>query len=122
MTTVPIIADKEWQVISPKNDHWRTGIYRPKYRSVAEIPELEQHTCPESFLLLQGTLIMVFKNADGSLSEKKLAPMELTTFTEPHAGFSPELDGVAFVVENARFETTYTDIKTGAVTRRVRVD
>lgn len=122
MTTTPIKADKEWQVISEKNDHWRIGIYRPKYRSAAELPELEQHSCPESFLLLQGTLIMLYKDADGSLQEKQLAPMELTTFTEPHAGYSPGLDGVAFVVENAKFETTYTDMKTGEVTRKVRVD
>lgn len=122
MTTKPINADKEWQVISEKNDNWRIGIYRPKYRSAAEIHELEQHTCPESFLLLQGSLTMLYKDADGSLKEKQLAPMELTTFSEPHAGYSPDLDGVAFVVENAKFETTYTDIKTGAVTRKVRVD
>lgn len=122
MTSTPIKADREWQVISEKNDNWRIGIYRPKYRSPAEIHELEEHTCPESFLLLQGNLIMLYKNPDGSLAEKKLAPMELTTFTEPHAGYSPDLDGVAFVVENAKFETAYADIKTGEITRRVRVN
>lgn len=122
MTTTPFSAEKEWQVISETNANWRIGVYRPKYRSAAEINELEEHSCDESFLLLKGTLIMLYKNADGSLSEKILAPMELVTFTEPHAGYSPNLDGVAFVVEDAKFETTYTDIKTGAVNRKVRVD
>lgn len=113
---------KEWEVIFNEGKHWRIGIYRPKYRSAAEIHELEQHSCPESFLLLEGSLTMLYKNAEGAMCEKQLMPMELTTFTEPHAGFSPELNGVAFVVENAKFETVYTSVASGAETRRVRVD
>jgi hypothetical protein len=50
-----------------------------------------------------------------------LQKRELVTFSEPHAGFSANLDGVAFVVENANFETIYTDILTGQETRRVSV-
>jgi hypothetical protein len=122
MLTHPIKAQKEWEVIFSEGKNWRIGIYRPKFRGTAEIRELEQHTCPESFLLLEGKLTMLYRQADGSLAEKDLKPMELTTFTEPHAGFSPDLSGVAFVVENAAFETIYTDIQTQAVTRTVRVD
>ena len=121
MTTKKIQADKEWDVIFNEGNHWRIGIYRPKYRAAAEIAELEQHTCPEAFLLLQGKLTMLYKEADGSLCEKQLRPMELTTFTEPHAGFSPDQSGVAFVVENAKFSTQYTDIVTGNKTRSVTV-
>ena len=121
MVTTAIRAEKEWEVIFNEGNHWRIGIYRPKYQSAAEITELEQHTCPEAFLLLQGQLTMLYKEADGTLREKQLQPMELATFTEPHAGFSPDLSGVAFVVENAKFETVYTDIHTGKETRRVEV-
>ncbi len=121
MVSTIIHAQKEWEVIFNEGKNWRIGIYRPKYRGAAEIHELEQHTCPESFLLLEGELTMLYRQPDGSLAEKQLRPMELTTFTEPHAGFSPDLSGVAFVVENAAFETSYTDIQTQAVTRTVRV-
>lgn len=121
MITTAITARKEWEVIFNEGKNWRIGIYRPKYRSPAEIHELEQHTCPESFLLLEGNLTMLYRQADGSLAEKHLQPMELTTFTEPHAGYSSDLSGVAFVVESAAFETTYTDIGSGTVTRKVEV-
>ncbi len=122
MHTITINAQKEWEVIFNEGNHWRVGIYKPKYRSAAELTELEQHSCPESFLLLSGNLVMVSKNSEGSLTETKLQPMQLITFTEPHAGFSPDGGGVAFVVENAIFETVYTDIKSGGVTRKVKVD
>ena len=122
MQSTRIAAAKEWEVIFSEGNHWRIGIYRPKYSAAADIREFEQHSCPESFLLLEGNLVMLYKKADGSVAEKQLQPMELTTFTEPHAGYSPDFSGVAFVVENARFETTYTDVVTGDVTRRVRVE
>jgi len=121
MISAAIRASKEWEVLFSEGKNWRVGIYRPKYRAASEIPELEQHTGPESFLLLEGNLTMIYRQADGSLAEKKLQPMELTTFTEPHAGFSPDLNGVAFVVENALFETEYTDIHSQQVTRKVQV-
>ena len=121
MISTAIDANKEWQVIFNEGKNWRIGIYRPKYRSAAEIAELEQHTCPEAFLLLEGNLTMLYRQADGSLAEKTLQPKELVTFTEPHSGFSPDLSGVAFVVENALFDTTYTDIQSGNITRRVEV-
>lgn len=121
MTTTTINARKEWEVIFNEGKNWRIGIYRPKFRTRGEITELEQHTCPESFLLLEGNLTMLYRQVDGSLAEKQLQPMELTTFTEPHAGYSSDLSGVAFVVESAAFETTYTNIQSGAITRKVEV-
>ena len=122
MVSTAIRALKEWEVIFNEGKNWRIGIYRPRFTSASEIRELEQHTGPESFLLLEGKLTMLYRKADGSLAEKELQPMELTTFEEPHQGFSADGSGVAFVVENAKFETVYTDIISLAETRRVRVD
>ncbi len=121
MQTVNINATKEWEVIFNEGAHWRIGIYRPKFRSAAEITELEQHTCPEAFLLLAGNLVMVSKNKEGFLTETRLEPMQMVVFTEPHAGYSPDGSGVAYVVENASFETEYTAINSGEVTRKVAV-
>ncbi|HNE19504.1 MAG TPA: hypothetical protein PLF85_07285 [Turneriella sp.] len=121
MVVAPIHATKEWEVIFNEGQHWRIGIYRPKYRARDEIAELEQHTCPEAFLLLKGELTMLYRDASGALHEKQLSKGELVTFSEPHAGFSANLDGVAFVVENAKFETVYTDVTSGQETRRVSV-
>ncbi|AFM11627.1 hypothetical protein [Turneriella parva] len=121
MQTVNINATKEWEVIFNEGAHWRIGIYRPKLRSAAEITELEQHTCPEAFLLLEGNLVMVSKNKEGFLTETRLEPKQMVVFTEPHAGYSPDGTGVAYVVENAIFETEYTAINSGEVTRKVAV-
>jgi len=121
MQTVSINAQKEWQVIFDEGTHWRIGIYRPKLRSAAEITELEQHTCPEAFLLLEGNLVMVSKNKEGSITETRLEPMQMVVFEEPHAGYSPDGSGVAYVVENAKFETQYTDLKSGEALRTVKV-
>lgn len=121
MITTTIAASKEWEVIFSEGKNWRIGIYRPKFAASAEITELEQHTCPESFLLLQGNLVMLYRDTEGRVHEKALKPMELVTFTEPHAGFSPDGSGVAFVVENATFDTVYTDVASGSETRRVSV-
>lgn len=121
MQTVNINATKEWEVIFNEGTHWRIGIYRPKLRSAAEITELEHHTCPEAFLLLEGSLVMVSKNKEGFLTETRLEPKQMVVFTEPHAGYSPDGSGVAYVVENAIFETEYTAINSGEVTRKVAV-
>lgn len=121
MHIATINPTKEWEVIFNEGQNWRIGIYRPKYRSRDEIRELERHSCPEAFLLLQGELTMLYRDGSGTLQEKQLSTGELVTFSEPHAGFSSNLDGVAFVVENAKFETVYTDVTSGKETRRVSV-
>jgi hypothetical protein len=119
--TQPITAPKEWDVLFSHEKNWRIGAYRPRHRAAAEITELEQHTCPESFVLLEGEVVMIYREATGEIREKKLLPLELTTFTEPHAGYSPQGNGLALVVENAVFETTYTGKTSGAFMRRVSV-
>ena len=42
MISTAIDANKEWQVIFNEGKNWRIGIYRPKYRSAAEIAELDE--------------------------------------------------------------------------------
>ncbi|HRP69689.1 MAG TPA: hypothetical protein PLY93_09175 [Turneriella sp.] len=121
MQTQTLHNTKEWDVLFTASNVWRVGVYRPRFRSRSEISELEEHTCPEAFLLIAGSVTLFYRKDDGSLAEKKLIPMELTIVTEPHAGFSPNLDGVAFVIENAVFTTTYTDVHTSQVTRQVSV-
>lgn len=121
MEIATTLTSAEWQVIFNEGHHWRIGVYRPRFTARDAVEELEQHSCPESFLLLSGNLTMVYRANSGELLEKQLVPNELVTFTEPHAGFSPDASGVALVVENARFETIYTNANTGTETRRVRV-
>lgn len=121
MKSTAITAPKEWDVLFSEGKNWRIGAYRPRHRSADEITELEQHSCPESFMLLEGEVVMVYKETSGRLVEKKLAPLELATFTEPHAGYSPKGDGLALVVENGAFETIYTDIASGEITRQAVV-
>lgn len=121
MQTQTLNSAKEWDVLFTENNNWRVGVYRPRFRSRDEIRELEKHTCPEAFLLISGSVTLLYRKDDGTLTEKILVPMELTIVTEPHAGFSPNLDGVAFVVENAKFTTTYTGIDTPQITRTVNV-
>lgn len=111
----------EFKVLFSEGEHWRTGVYRPQFRDISEITELEQHSCPESFLLLAGEITMLYRNDKGNLVEKPLKPFELVTFTEPHAGYSSAGDGIAIVIENAKFQTVYTDIKTFKETRRVTI-
>jgi hypothetical protein len=121
MVSTPIIAKKEWEVIFTANPKWRIGVYRPQHRDKNEITELEQHTCPESFILLAGNLTMVYRNAIDQIVEKILEPMELTTFTEAHSGYSHDGTGIALVIEDAGFETQYTSAETGLPTRKVVV-
>jgi len=122
MIATPITGDKEWNVIFNEGTHWRIGIYRPKYTRAQDILELEQHSCPESFLLIEGEITMLFKNKNGEIAEKPLDKHSLITMTGPHAGFSPRSDGMALVVENAIFETIYTSRDSGEETRRVQVN
>lgn len=116
-----INATKEWEVLFTAENAWRVGIYRPKFSSADEIFELEKHTCPEAFLLLEGDITILFKNSNGAIAQKHLKKNELVVVTEPHAGFSPHRDGVAIVIENAVFSTDYTSRENDRVIRSVRV-
>lgn len=114
-------TSQEWKVLLTRGAKWRIGVYRPQLKKKIEIQELEKHNCPESFLLVEGEIIMNYRDENGIIQEKKLELMQLTTFIEPHAGYSPAGNGVALVVEDATFETVYTDINTNQEKRVVKV-
>ena len=102
------IGDDVWQVLCGDRDHWRIGVYSSQYSSLSEITELEQHSCPEFFLLLQGRLtLLLAKNR--KLLELPLEIGKGVLVTAPHAGFCPDgpQTGKALVVERDTFTTKY---------------
>ena len=107
-TPLPWPKDERWKVLCGDDGHWRVGIYSPPETKAQELPELERHTCPELFMLMQGKLTLLI--ADGDRVREQ--PLELgvpVLVTAPHAGFCPDgpHTGVAFVVERDVFETEY---------------
>jgi len=101
-------ADRVWQVLCGDHGHWRAGIYSPEQSSAADCAELERHTCPELFLLLDGAVTLLLSE-DGELREQPLEPGKPVLVTAPHTGFCPKgpHTGRAFVVERDQFETEY---------------
>ena len=99
---------KQWQVLCGDLDHWRVGFYSPKETTAEEIEELEQHDCPELFLLLEGELTLILMR-DGELKQVPLKKGQALLVTAPHSGFCPQGShtGKAFVVERDHFTTTY---------------
>jgi len=102
-------AGIEWTVVCGDADHWRAGIYSPAASSLAELAELERHTCPEAFVLLSGRVVLVLADGCGDVHEVELMPGKPVLVTAPHAGFCPEGPhrGAAFVVERDSFSTEY---------------
>ncbi|HUQ04127.1 MAG TPA: hypothetical protein VM261_16625 [Kofleriaceae bacterium] len=109
---VPWQPGVRWQVICQDEAQWRVGIYSPPEASASDITELEQHDCPELFLLLEGELTIVCREANGDLREIALSRTHPVLVTSPHGGFCPggPFTGVALVVERATFETLYTPL------------
>lgn len=107
-----ILPDKVWQVMCGDQDHWRAGVFSPAATSADQCPELERHTCPELFLLMEGRLILVLDKGQGPelLELQAGRPVFVTC---PHAGFCPDgpHGGRAFVVERDLFSTTYTELR-----------
>jgi hypothetical protein len=97
-----------WQVLCGDRHHWRLGLYSPEASSADELQTLEQHDCPELFLLLQGrvTLLLV---EDGGVRECALEPGKPVLVQAPHSGFCPDGPhaGLCLVVERDSFDTTY---------------
>ncbi len=97
-----------WQVVAGDAGHWRAGVYSPAAASAAELPELERHTCPELFLLLDGRVTLLIH--DGlQVRELALEPGVPVLVTQPHSGFCPDgpHTGRVFVVERDLFSTHY---------------
>jgi hypothetical protein len=105
---IDFAENQVWQVICGDQNHWRAGIYSPSMSHPDEIKELECHTCPELFLLLQGHITLVlFEN--NAIRELPLELKKPVLVTAPHAGYCPDgpFHGLAFVIERDAFETAY---------------
>lgn len=108
---LPIPDKIRWQVLCGDTNHWRAGIYSPQESKRADIKELEQHDCPELFLLLSGHLVLVISN-QGEIQEIELEKEKPILITAPHCGYCPQgpYTGKAFVIERDAFSTEYNGI------------
>lgn len=104
-------AGQRWQVLCGDSGHWRAGIYSPAETSAREIKELEQHDCPELFLLLSGRLTLILA-VGGEQRQLALEPGKPVLVDAPHSGFCPDgpHTGAAFVVERDSFDTEYRSV------------
>ena len=102
----------QWQVLCGDFGHWRAGVYSPAETSAEQLTELEQHSCPELFLLLCGRLVLLLGGPLGEL-ELELEPGKPVLISRPHAGYCPDgpHTGAALVVERDVFETEYRDVE-----------
>lgn len=103
-----IATGVRWQVLCGDRDHWRCGVWSPPETTAEACAELEQHTCPELFVLLSGRITLLLGGPEG-VRELPLEPGKPVLVTGPHAGFCPDgpHGGVALVVERDTFETEY---------------
>jgi len=101
-------AAKEWQVLCGDKNHWRVGFFSPPQSKNNQVKELEKHTCPELFMLIQGSITLIIDPGDGEY-ELVLQPMQPVMVSGWHAGYSPKgpYKGVAMVVERDHFSTIY---------------
>lgn len=111
-THLKVAPLKKWQVLCGDSKHWRTGIYSPSASNINDIEELEKHSCPELFLLLEGELTLVLEE-NKKLVELKLQkglPVLVDSF---HSGYCPNgaHTGKAFIVERDEFITEYRAVK-----------
>jgi hypothetical protein len=107
-TPLELEPHRLWQVVAGDQEHWRAGVYSPVASSPAELPELERHTCPELFLLLDGRVTLLIHDGAG-VRQLPLEPGKPVLVTSPHSGFCPDgpHTGRAFVVERDLFSTEY---------------
>jgi len=107
--------NQQWQVLCGDAGHWRAGIYSPAQSDPGELGELERHTCPELFLLIEGRLTLLLADGD-RVHELALEPGKPVLVSAPHAGFCPDgpHTGRAFVVERDAFRTEYSQIASWA--------
>ena len=103
---------KIWQPLCGDSDHWRAGIYSPSTSNLNQIQELEKHSCPELFLLIEGELTLALVE-DGKLKELKLEKEKPVFVDTWHSGYCPNgpHSGRAFIVERDEFITEYKTVK-----------
>ncbi len=108
---LPPAERERWRVICGDAEHWRVGLYSPGDTAPQDIVELEQHDCPEMFLLLSGNLSLLLLR-EGRVEEVPLEAGRPILVEAPHNGFCPcgAHTGVALVVERDRFKTIYRTI------------
>jgi hypothetical protein len=99
---------ERWQVLCGDEGHWRLGAFAPPEVARGEIAELEQHDCPELFVLVSGRLTLVIAR-DGEVVEVPLEAGRPILVASPHAGYCPDgpHTGVALVIERDAFDTEY---------------
>jgi len=107
-TPLPTAGGSRWQVLCGDAEHWRIGVYSPAAARADQLTELERHTCPELFWLLEGRLTLLLAGP-GGLRELPLEPGHPVLVTAPHDGFCPDgpHTGRALVVERDSFATEY---------------
>lgn len=111
-SALDVQQDVIWQVLCGDREHWRAGIYSPSESAVAECIELEKHSCPELFVLLEGKLTLLIAK-DRRLVELPLELGKPVLVQSPHTGFCPDgpYTGRALVVERDEFDTEYSEPK-----------
>lgn len=104
-------SGRVWQVLGSDPAHWRAGLYSPSLTSRSEVEELEQHTCPELFILMEGRVTLVLSDGTGGMREHPLEKGVPLFVNAPHSGFCPDgaHTGTVLVVERDHFETEYRE-------------
>ncbi len=102
-------ADKIWQVACGDSGHWRCGFYSPEFSTADDITELEEHDCPELFMLVEGRVNLLLSDDSGE-HILELLPLKPVLVTCRHSGFCPDgaHSGSCIVIERDVFTTTYT--------------
>lgn len=101
---------ERWQVVCGDTDNWRCGFYSPEFSSANEIRELEEHNCPELFMLVEGRVSLLLADEAGE-RVLELASLQPVLVTCRHAGFCPDgpHTGRCIVIERDAFSTEYTE-------------
>ncbi len=101
-----------WQVLCGDRSHWRAGIYSPAFSSEDEITELERHSCPELFMLIDGKVTLVVEE-NGQRRKLQLEHGKPVMVSTWHNAYCPNgaYTGKAFVVERDEFITEYKSVK-----------
>lgn len=103
-------SPERWHVIAEEaGNGYRIGLYRPEYRSAADIKELEKHNRPEIFILSGGSVSLVVRDIHNNPDSE-----EILTLSEGrpvlingyHNGFTSD-NGVCTVIEAADIETEF---------------
>ena len=111
----PIELEKKklWQVLCGDKEHWRCGLYSPVFSTRDEINELECHTCPELFVLIEGSITLLLYNKQKGFYELDLELNIPSLITDYHCGFCKDgkYSGKALVIERDIFKTIYKTLE-----------